>query len=360
LTSPCISGTNSNVGAGVAGISLLGRGVSGTTKRNSTAPSNGMFGLYGQDLSTSGIYDGGVFGSSVRGVGLWAQSTSNFGVRSLSSSGTGVYATSNSGYGAYATSVAGIGSVGLSSQYIGLYGSGPGDGVYGFSSTSSGVFGSTSTGTAVYASSGTGFGLQAHTSGHVGAYITNGNGNGADITGSYIGTITRGPTNGFPLVVTDSAGNNLMWVTGGGDLHYVGHLVNGLRVSGGATASSFSTAASRPSVEDTGTAHLVNGRAIVMLDPAFARAIDRSRPYQVFLTPGGDTRGLYVSGKSASSFVVREVQGGRGTFDFDYHIYATAFGQAGAHMTIGAPNAPVIHTTAPATVRPPALPQSSQ
>lgn len=358
LSSPCISGTNSGVGAGIAGISTNGRGVNGITKHNSTSPSNAMYGLYGQDLSTSGVYNGGVFGSSVRGNGVWAQSSSNFGLRAISSSGTATYSTSSTGYGMYGTSIAGIGTVGISSQYIGLYGSGPGDGVYGFSSTNSGVFGSTSGGTAVYASSGTGFGVQAHTSGHVGAYVTNGNGNGADITGSYIGTVTRGPANGFPLVVTDSSGNNLMWVTGTGDLHYVGSLVNGVRLGGGFMATSFSPTASRPSIEDTGTAHLVYGKAIVRLDPTFARAIDRRRPYQVFITPGGDTRGLYVAAKGASSFVVREVQGGRSSFDFDYHIYATQLGASAVHMSIVAPSAPVLHPEAPAIVKPPTVPQS--
>jgi hypothetical protein len=263
-----------------------------------------------------------------------------------------VYATSNSGYGNYATSTASIGSVGLSSQYIGLYGSGPGDGVYGFSSASSGVFGSTSSGTAVYASSSTGFGLQVHTSGHVGAYITNGNGNGADIAGSYLGVIARGPSNGFPLVVTDSAGNNLMWVTGGGDLHYVGGLFHGLRTSGG-IINTFTPASSRPAIEDTGTARLVYGQAIVRLDQTFASTIDTRRPYQVFLTPGGDTRGLYVAQKTPSGFVVREVQGGRGTFEFDYHIYATAIGGAAQHMAIAQPNAPIVHTApVPAVLQP--------
>src|SRR5262249_41115941 len=73
--------------------------------------------------------------------------------------------------------------------------------------------------------------------------------------------------------------------------------------------------------------------ATVSLNPTFARAIDAHQAYQVMLTPDGDTRGLFVASKSPNGFVVREVQGGRGTLDFDYHIYAVAFGQAGQHMT---------------------------
>jgi hypothetical protein len=40
---------------------------------------------------------------------------------------------------------------------------------------------------------------------------------------------------------------------------------------------------------------------------------------------------------------VREVQGGHGTFDFDYHIYATQFGATAAHMLMGPPSiAPLV------------------
>jgi hypothetical protein len=46
------------------------------------------------------------------------------------------------------------------------------------------------------------------------------------------------------------------------------------------------------------------------------------RWYYVFLTPLGDTRGLYVSAKTPSSFQVRENEGGRGRVAFDYRIIA--------------------------------------
>jgi hypothetical protein len=73
-------------------------------------------------------------------------------------------------------------------------------------------------------------------------------------------------------------------------------------------------------IEDVGTAQMV-GTANVRLDPAFAAITDR-RWYYVFLTPLGDTRGLYVSLKAASAFQVREVECGRSTLNFDYRIVA--------------------------------------
>ncbi len=74
-------------------------------------------------------------------------------------------------------------------------------------------------------------------------------------------------------------------------------------------------------IEDVGTGRLVDGVANVRIDPALAAMMDRGR-YYVFLTPLGDTRGLYVSHKGASGFQVREVEGGRAKLDFDYRIVA--------------------------------------
>src|SRR5262249_45754570 len=106
-----------------------------------------------------------------------------------------------------------------------------------------------------------------------------------------------------------------------------------------------SAAAIRSAIEDSGTAHLVNGTANVYLSPSFARSIDPRFGYQVFLTPGGDTRGLYVAGKFARGFRVREVQGGRGSFDFDYHVYA--------HTETPAVRQPLTTLPPPTRVQPP-------
>jgi hypothetical protein len=74
-------------------------------------------------------------------------------------------------------------------------------------------------------------------------------------------------------------------------------------------------------IEDVGTARIVGGVANVRIDPAFASVTDH-RWYYVFLTPLGDTRGLYVSTKTASAFQVRETEHGRSTLEFDYRIVA--------------------------------------
>lgn len=386
-TAACTGGTNSSTGPGVAGVSALGKGVTGTTTFNSTTSTNGQYGVYGQDSSTSGTFDAGVYGLSVRGVGVSGKSTSGYGVRGTSSGTIGVYGISSTTIGVYgsgptrgvwgaggpigvygngtkegvygsSTSSGGVAVYGNSSTYIALYGtsgyigvfgtgtqygtygySSAGTGAFAGSSSSDGLYGSTQTGTGVYAYGGTGYALEAHTAGHVGAYITNTNGNGADVTGSYLGVVGRAPANGFPLVATDSSGNNLFYVTGTGDVYYHGGIHTFAGTSSGAQALAYSPQSTRPAIEDTGTARLVDGRAAVTLDSTFARTIDTQRIYQVFLTPGGDTRGLYVANKSPSQFVVREVQGGRGSFSFDYHIYAVAVGKAAERMTLVQPNA---------------------
>jgi len=50
--------------------------------------------------------------------------------------------------------------------------------------------------------------------------------------------------------------------------------------------------------EDFGAARLVDGTVTVHLDPDFA-AVVHSDAYHVFLTPAGDSNGLYVSSKIA-------------------------------------------------------------
>ena len=70
--------------------------------------------------------------------------------------------------------------------------------------------------------------------------------------------------------------------------------------------------------EDFGTAKLRGGRALIKLDADFAKVI--TRDYRVFLTPEGDCRGLYVRGKTAASFEVRELMGGESAVAFSYRV----------------------------------------
>jgi hypothetical protein len=74
--------------------------------------------------------------------------------------------------------------------------------------------------------------------------------------------------------------------------------------------------------EDAGSAQLVNGSTVVALDPDFTQTVNTGVDYHVFLTPTGDSRGLYVYRKTTTSFEVREQGGGTSSIEFDYRIMA--------------------------------------
>jgi len=74
--------------------------------------------------------------------------------------------------------------------------------------------------------------------------------------------------------------------------------------------------------EDAGAAELVNGSAVVALDPDFIETVNTEMEYHVFLTPRGDCKGLYVSQQTSGSFAVRELGGGASSLRFDYRIMA--------------------------------------
>ncbi|HET9341456.1 MAG TPA: hypothetical protein VFO25_00905 [Candidatus Eremiobacteraceae bacterium] len=316
-TSPCQVYKNKGLGAGIQGIN---------TKNNSSFTSGvvGSAGTFGNGVT-------GFAGTSGNGV---SGSGGNTGVNG--SGGTwGVFGYSSAGNGVEGQSVNGNGVIAFSSCCAGLTAaSSNGEGVFALSESSSPAIGAIgSTGDAIDAFAGFGG------SGQVAFRGTNNgdngsDGNGADIEGSYIGIIARNAAGiGFPLVAADTNGTDLMFVDSAGDLFYHGGLFNFAKTQGGGEAVAYGARSASPTIEDNGTAQLVSGSANVVLDSAFSHTIDNHQAYQVMLTPDGDTKGLYVASKSPTGFVVREVQGGHATISFDYHIYATALGQAGVRMT---------------------------
>jgi len=118
-----------------------------------------------------------------------------------------------------------------------------------------------------------------------------------------------------------------------GDLYVYGNFSVG-NASGGASQLSVRRTASgrqvatyaaqerRAVAEDTGEAQLQAGEARVRLDPDFAATIDAKSSYIVFITPEGDTRGMYVAARTPQGFTVRETLGGRSNTPFAYRIVA--------------------------------------
>lgn len=74
--------------------------------------------------------------------------------------------------------------------------------------------------------------------------------------------------------------------------------------------------------EDFGRAELVDGEAQVELDPDFAAVTKIEQDYHVFLTPEGESNGLYVTSREPEWFAVREQQRGTSTLTFSYRVVA--------------------------------------
>ncbi|MGC9357685.1 MAG: hypothetical protein ACP5GX_07460, partial [Anaerolineae bacterium] len=125
--------------------------------------------------------------------------------------------------------------------------------------------------------------------------------------------------------VLNSAETVVFSVDESGNVTNAGTTVNAVETSSGDAVEVYGVQATGSWVEDFGTGQMVDGKAIVTIDPLFAETVNLSETYHLFLTPLGDC-GLYVAEKTAESFTV-EAQGGQTcTLDFDYRIVAQRVG----------------------------------
>jgi hypothetical protein len=281
----CLAGKNTSNGPGVLGKSKGGYGVSGqTTFPGSTAKSFAA-GVLGQDLSTSGKFNVGLYGYSRRGDGVLGTSTNLVGVYGASNKSTGVFGTVSGG-------------------------SSP-TGVYGVDNTQNangaGLAGQTNVGTGVIGST-----LSASNSSQ--AMLA------AAPNGSAFLFAGVGASN-YEVVSMDNQGN----VSISGQIFTNGSCGSGC-AKHHAAVRSYGASAATPTLEDTGEAQLTGGAAYVRLDAAFYNATDPRLGYYVLITPEGDTHGLYVTHRTPAGFEVRENAGGRSSAPFAYRIVAHPFG----------------------------------
>jgi hypothetical protein len=82
--------------------------------------------------------------------------------------------------------------------------------------------------------------------------------------------------------------------------------------------------------EDFGEKRLVKGKAEVTVDPGYASVVRGE--YHIFITPYGDSNGLYVSRRTRTRFVVREQKGGKSTLTFSYRLVAKRKDIAGPRL----------------------------
>ncbi|MBD5606380.1 MAG: hypothetical protein IAI48_15025 [Candidatus Eremiobacteraeota bacterium] len=355
-TSSCFNATNTSSGVAVYGTSSSGTGLRGLSTSNNglKATSTSGIGVNGQSSSNDGVYgqsgsgEAGVVGTMTSGAGVYGYTTN-----SSQGIGQGVLGSSNGGTGVYGVSSGGIGVFGYTSA-----------------TDSSGVVGETAGGgTGVVASSVSGIGIDASSGGIAGSFSSDGNSNGSTTGGvsgealyaygKYVGVDSNVPYDNSDYAYFANGLNAqgqptpVFSVSGQGDLQYGGMLTTRAPMQDGSSATAFGMKATAPTMEDTGTAQLNGGASAVRLDPTFAATIDTSRPYRVFLTPGGDSRGLYVASKSSEGFVVREAQGGRSSMTFDYRVVAAPLGHARDRMARVTRDTPglVPHVPAAATFR---------
>ena len=274
-------------------------------------------------------------------------------------SGAGVEGVGSSGNGVVALSTNGSATFSMSANA---------DGVQAYSNNNDG----TNSGTKNNSSFGTGrSGLWAHDDstdgGHLNVGVAGSSTNGIGVSGSSAGfvgvnAIGGGPidggTNDVPafsvvggtgnpgflmLVCTNPAdnpctgdsGSRVFTLDSGGDIMIPGLIKTGGFCNGGCLGVrngvshrviSYAPSQAVPSIDDFGEAQLVSGRAVVRLSADFANVVDLRANYIVFITPEGDSRGLYVTEKTRTGFTVRENEGGRSTLAFSYRIVAKPYG----------------------------------
>jgi hypothetical protein len=333
----------STVGYGVFGLSTTGFGVYGRSTSTQyggvygTAFNNGVVGVstgrtgvFGQTTAANNVpysqqypfdsstYDGhaGVAGNDAS----VAPTTNNV------NENVGVYGLSQFGL-AGVLGVLGQASSGSTAGVLGFVSNGSQEGVFGrdqsSGTTSSGLFGSSRNGTGtttfstVYSGADIGLEVDNATLNTVPALLVQGD----------VQTAT------YPLVIVrnnfdSSTPDDVFSIGGSGNVVAQGTITGSAsplavtRASDGTKYVAYGMRASAPSIEDVGFANLSKGYAVVKLDPSFAKTLDARTPYAVFLSPEGDNKGLYVTAKTGTSFVVRESQSGTSSLPFSYRIVA--------------------------------------
>jgi len=117
-----------------------------------------------------------------------------------------------------------------------------------------------------------------------------------------------------------------------GNLYCTGVLAPIIKTADNRQVGLYTVQSSENWVEDYGSGALVNGAGTVGIEPQFAQTVAADASYHVFLTPNGDCEGLYVTQKTASSFEVRELKGGKSNVQFDYRIVAHRRGFEAARL----------------------------
>jgi hypothetical protein len=337
-TTQCLFRKNMGTGVAIKADGTQNTGIVGQT--TAFNPRASFAGVMGSDLSTPNpngtpLSNAGVLGQTSTGIGVWAKANTGTAVVANANGGAGVFGTTQSNVlGESSAGVFGE-DVGNSSQAQGVLGfSGTGIGVQGdqfergkflnaaflgltFSSSINTFFPTEPPGGLFNSDIGEGVVAEAQGSGAEALAAANFGG----------GPLFRAYASRTEMLDLDNSGNMIIagTLTQNGTPHDITPTSSGNRVVMYSPMSSMAT------VEDLGEAQLSAGQSYVRIDPHFAATMDRTRTYLVFLTPQGDTPGLYVTQKTANGFLVRE-HGARSNITFDYRIVASPFASQGARL----------------------------
>lgn len=358
-TSPmaCLLETNNGTGPAIKGVAVKSNGVVGQTQFHSTSQSNGVAGVIGQDTSASGSFDSGVTGTSTNGSGVVGKSTNGNGVQAFSA-GTAALFAENTGTqdGIQAIALDNDGTNSSTQNPSLTFGRGR-SGVWGHDDSSDG--GTLNYGVA--GSSTNGIGVQGSSTNYVGVNAVGGGNPGNGFESPALSVVGASSNSVYMIAVCSTpadnpctGSNSNMYVDFVGNVNTVsGFTANGSVDIGGqyyingtcevgcsrtrngdrrTAVRRYVPTASMPSVEDYGVAQLVNGEARVAIGTDFANVIDRNAAYLVFVTPEGDTNGLYIAHKDSAGFEVRENRGGRSSVAFEYRIVAHPFNTPGTRL----------------------------
>jgi hypothetical protein len=345
---------NSDSGLGVRGTSSSGDGVVGSSVG---LRKSGVFGFNSREngaaFGVSGSCDSadgaGVNGFSEAGVGVFGDSASQSGVvgrsRGTAAPGvfgfceklTGVAGRSTDAPGVFGDSVKQAGVMGRSGSISapGVFGFGnapfkvpsPPSGVLGVNDKSVGVMGSsvevigvwgnTAKGIAVVGTTDFGAGLPTDQITDQGIGVIGLTNSGVGVAG-----MATSGTGVFGSSATGLAGHFKGPVTIEGDLTIVGGAKSAaVPHPDGSHRQLYCIESPESWFEDFGEARLVDGKAEVRLEPGFA-ALIKLKNYQVFLTPYGDCKGMFVTKRAATGFRVTEQQGGSSNVRFAYRVVA--------------------------------------
>jgi hypothetical protein len=333
ITQPTVSVANQGGGPGVSASSTTGSAGSFSSAGTYSAT---VYAINNADGNAGAFYNNSPGRVALAGTNIAPDSTA-IGTYGNVANGDAVYGIATGGgtgvYGStLSTSAASEGIYGIAAKGDGVYGtSDPGTGVYGVSVTGEGMHATSISGNGIGASSETSYAVYGFSYNYTGGYFGTENGAVAALEAQNYGTGTV-----HTLFSTFKASSNggICGIGSGGDLSCTGQVKTLVSAAGGArTVETYAVQSPENWMEDFGSGTLQRGVAVVQLDPAFAETVTADASYHVFLTPRGDSKGLYVIHATATGFEVRESGGGTSSLAFDYRIVGKRRGYEAQRLT---------------------------